>query len=482
MSDIRYVCLSDLHFGAENSILTHLAANSVEADPRAPTAVLIGLLECLDALISRNQDSHRPTLILCGDILELALATDNIAAMAFDRFIDLAFNPGHRLFDNRIYFVPGNHDHHLWESAREQQYATYVSSVSPDVDLEIPWHTTRMFAQTDSRSVDAILLSALIHRHPGCADISVQTVYPNLALRTDDGRRCAVVHHGHFLESIYRLMTTVKDMAFPGRPARPDIWDWEAENFAWIDFLWSTLGRSGDAGKDVGLIYASFQSDFAMHRLARNLAAGISARLSGPWLWRQVERRLVQVATDRIAADVGRLERSQPTVVLTPRGEQALRGYIEGPLRRQFAAEHHEPPEELIFIFGHTHKPFEQMLVNTSYTRVDVYNTGGWVVDTLQPVPLQGGAAILLDADLNAVSLRLYNQALDGTPSSVRLAVSDPRVDNPLYRRLLPAVDAGAGWAGFTQAASTLVAERYHDLEVILRLRGELPTDRHPNA
>jgi hypothetical protein len=46
----------------------------------------------------------------------------------------------------------------------------------------------------------------------------------------------------------------------------------------------------------------------------------------------------------------------------------------------------------------------------------------------------------------------------------------------------LPAVDAGAGWAGFTQAASTLVAERYHDLEVILRLRGELPTDRHPNA
>ena len=254
MSDIRYVCLSDLHFGAENSILTHLAANSVEADPRAPTAVLIGLLECLDALISRNQDSHRPTLILCGDILELALATDNIAAMAFDRFIDLAFNPGHRLFDNRIYFVPGNHDHHLWESAREQQYATYVSSVSPDVDLEIPWHTTRMFAQTDSRSVDAILLSALIHRHPGCADISVQTVYPNLALRTDDGRRCAVVHHGHFLESIYRLMTTVKDMAFPGRPARPDIWDWEAENFAWIDFLWSTLGRSGDAGKDVGLI------------------------------------------------------------------------------------------------------------------------------------------------------------------------------------------------------------------------------------
>jgi hypothetical protein len=35
--------------------------------------------------------------------------------------------------------------------------------------------------------------------------------------------------------------------------------DWpgpEPENFAWIDFLWSTPVRSGQVGTDMGLIYA----------------------------------------------------------------------------------------------------------------------------------------------------------------------------------------------------------------------------------
>ncbi len=33
------------------------------------------------------------------------------------------------------------------------------------------------------------------------------------------------------------------------------IWEIEKENFAWIDFFWSTLGRSGNMGSDVELIY-----------------------------------------------------------------------------------------------------------------------------------------------------------------------------------------------------------------------------------
>ena len=43
----------------------------------------------------------------------------------------------------------------------------------------------------------------------------------------------------------------------------------------------------------------------------------------------------------------------------------------------------------------------------------DVYNSGGWVVDTVQPQPLHGGAVILVDENLNAASMRFYNESAD---------------------------------------------------------------------
>ena len=71
-------------------------------------------------------------MILLGDILELALADDNVAAMVFWRFLDLAMPPGRELFEKIIY-IPGNHDHHLWESARETQYVlNYLAKTTPN--------------------------------------------------------------------------------------------------------------------------------------------------------------------------------------------------------------------------------------------------------------------------------------------------------------------------------------------------------------
>ncbi len=47
-----------------------------------------------------------------------------------------------------------------------------------------------------------------------------------------------------------------------------------------------------------------------------------------------------------------------------------------------------------------------------------VYNTGGWVVETVDPAPVHGGAAVLLNENLDVVSLRMYNEA-DG-PVTIR--------------------------------------------------------------
>jgi hypothetical protein len=78
MNDIRYVCLSDIHLGAENSILTRLTSVSnaivkLKADPTTASEVMVHLVNCLRLLISQHHGPQKPTLILNGYALELAL-------------------------------------------------------------------------------------------------------------------------------------------------------------------------------------------------------------------------------------------------------------------------------------------------------------------------------------------------------------------------------------------------------------------------
>ena len=148
MPDIRYVCLSDMHLGAQNSLLTNLTPNNATSDPSVASPVLTSLVECLRELLSHNEGPEKPTLILAGDVLELALTTDNVAAMAFERFVELILPPDKAkwLFKDIVY-IPGNHDHHLWETARETQYVKYLQTPQqrPGEFLDIPWHATSMF-------------------------------------------------------------------------------------------------------------------------------------------------------------------------------------------------------------------------------------------------------------------------------------------------------------------------------------------------
>ncbi|MDP8937069.1 MAG: metallophosphoesterase, partial [Actinomycetota bacterium] len=275
MPDVRYVCLSDLHLGSENSVLSALDGDG-EVDGHLTAPALAGLVDCLGEIVSRNEDrSTRPTLVLGGDILEMALSAENRAAMVFERFADLAFPEGGGIFADTVYFVPGNHDHQLWESSREQQYAGYVRHAAAGGILHPPWPISRMLAFDDPNPVESALLNALVQRRPHRAGMAVRAVYPNMAIPSDDGRRWVVFHHGHFVESLYRVVSTVRDLLFPERSSPVDVWDIEAENGPWIDAMWTALGRSGEASAGLGGAgHDALKSDKAMRRLAAGLAAG----------------------------------------------------------------------------------------------------------------------------------------------------------------------------------------------------------------
>ncbi len=480
MPDIRYVCLSDMHLGEEDSLLTNLKVASPELDHTAPSPVMEQLVKCLRALVLENEDKTRkPTLILNGDILEMALATENQAAVCFDRFIELIMPQGNELFE-KIIFIPGNHDHHLWESARETQYVNYISKIDPNdiksgtKKLDPPWHTTNIFVENNPNRVTAYFMTKLIQRFSHLKEAIITTAYPNFGLLNSDGKRCILFHHGHFVESIYQLMSTLKTLIFPDRQMPKHIWDIEAENFAWIDFFWSTMGRSGEAGQDIEIIYEKMQNSKELKKLLYNAVDGIAKKYDLPgwdFLTANAIKGLLDLAIDRISKG----ERKQADKILSDDANKGLFSYINGPMKEQILNELDkvrnisEMPTDVTFVFGHTHKPFEQdMNFKEIPNWTNVYNTGGWVVETEKPEPLHGGAVVLIDENLNATSLRMYNESEDANKYLVTVKESiHPGEDNNLFHKRISGLvnPSATPWKEFSTAVARAVSVRAQNLK-----------------
>jgi hypothetical protein len=493
--DIRYVCLSDLHLGEQHGLLTGVDREG-NVDPLVGSvAVLEKLVLCFQELFGAQQT--KPTLILLGDALELALTTDNVACMAFERFVHLTLVEG-RLFD-RIVYVPGNHDHHLWESARETQYVDkYLGGVakagvnagggndSPlGIQLKAAWHTTSMFIlEKPERQTDLYLLSALVHRFPELEESRVLAAYPHLGLRTPNGRRAVVLHHGHFLEELYHLMSTLRGLMFGKATVDETLEEIEATNFAWIDFFWSTMGRSGSLGPKIDLLYTIMaQRPNQLRDYVDNLASGLAERLKFidlpghvlDFLGEPVEKKILELLLDQLFARAGS---SQLRIAGEACGDtlrESIRRHLAGPVAAAMldeCVEHSAPgytarfPEELAFVIGHTHKPFvrrERVAfpgaagVPPREQTVDVYNLGGWVADTVTADPLHGAAALLLDDDLQPAYLHLYQE--EGLP---RVTVGPSPAGVPPQTGLSQQVDAvlAAQPQAWTDFSATVVAVR----------------------
>jgi hypothetical protein len=377
------------------------------------------LAACITSLLADNA-GVKPTLVLLGDIVEFALAKDEVASMAFQRLMELTMVPGHELFD-AVWLVPGNHDHHLWEGAREAQYADYIGWRDPALPLEHPWHSTRMLHEHDEHKVGSPLLSAVLRRaRIGAAPSSVPAIYPNLALRR--GRRCIVFHHGHYIEWPYRLFTMANEYAFEVRP--PDhVGELEADNFAWIDFFWSGVGRCGSAGQSIQYAYEHLQTpaekDELLDRIARGFARSTRNRT---WLPAGVEDFAQELTFRAMLGFVVQTADSWGRKAYF-RGKDAaaahasgVREYLQTYVLEQITRECGEDlPEDVTFVFGHTHRPREDasIAIEGLARPVRTFNTGGWVHETPERHGDLGAALVVIDDDLDAVSLHLYRELAD---------------------------------------------------------------------
>ena len=155
-----------------------------------------------------------------------------------------------------------------------------------------------------------------------------------------DGQKCVIFNHGHYVESLYSLMSTLNTMVFPDRKRPTVVYDLEAENFAWIDFFWSTMGRSGGVGRDIGLVYDKLQDEKQVKKLIANLSAGLVEKYNPPKWIEGVETQGLTWLLDIILGTTAGLERNKPAQLLSSDAQQGLQSYMEGPLLEQIRVEH----------------------------------------------------------------------------------------------------------------------------------------------
>ncbi|HEY1738088.1 MAG TPA: hypothetical protein VGI86_05225, partial [Acidimicrobiia bacterium] len=142
--------------------------------------------------------------------------------------------------------------------------------------------------------------------------------------------------------------------------------------------------------------------------------------------------------------------------------------FLNGPLWHQLrVVESHEDPSELVFVFGHTHKPFCDTLRYAGYgAPVARYNTGGWVVDSLRPLPGHGGAVLLFDEELRAANVEVFRRHGSANVVSVHSASSEHEVFGAQVRAALEA-DAPM-WSSLCSTIDHETPHRYRSLRAMI--------------
>ena len=454
---IRHVVLSDCHLGARDSLLTHVHKTGEIAD--GPSEVLAAFANGLRETLG---DAPRPQLVLLGDALDLGLSPFGDVSKSFLQLLD-AFFPegGSELVEREIIYVAGNHDHHLWRIAQDNGFLTALENGELPGDLD---SVTHIFGTPSHR---CRLMESLFTHRPHLGDASVRIAYPNWGIADNSTGRAVVMHHGHYLDGMYRALSNVRGFLECNEPRPETMRQLEQENGPWIDFLWSDLGSAGDIGTEVGSLYGTMLSAGASHdfaeSIARRITGGLHAKLGinpkMPLKYGVTLDNLIRAGVDLTAGRAAERQRDGYGHVLGEDEIEDIGWYLGTPMAHQMRQELSDMPKEMSFIFGHTHKPFQDELkVDGFDVPVGIFNTGGWVLDEPTLMPVQGCAAMLVSDELEVASLRLFNDPTDGTIAPVRVEGSG-RLTRLVDETSTAVERASDHWADFSRIVHGRIIE-----------------------
>ena len=474
----NYVCLSDLHLGARYSILSsrdELARFNVAEK----SDCLVQLAEGLRRYIPKVYGDSLPKLILLGDLVDLDFASMTDVVRSLDVMIEVFFSDEEiPIFQKEIIFIPGNHDHRFWQNEKDKLFLERYQQQEYKSEERIAYQTSDLFR---SESLPSNFLNQL--PFVKAKGLSFELRYPNWGLKQTNTDAVAskqvIFHHGHYIEPLYRLMTTVNQLI--SNIEDPSIEELERQNGGWINFFWSSLGASPAQRDNAVLLFDIMQNPAATYKYSQRLA-----RLVGDYLSTQVgmspsntiinNLTLEKLMTGIFSSTLGRgfqAERASSKNALSEEGWEGLHWYLSKPLYRQIleASISQGLPApinpktietETTFIFGHTHKPFQDSLgVKGFKAPVKILNSGGWVVDQPGFSSIQGGAVIFVDEHLNSASLRLFQAPVNGEMPAVKAeGVSGSEADsNALLKKMQENLEP-EHWEAFQNSAREAIELR----------------------
>ncbi len=430
----QYVCLSDLHLGAKYSILSarELENQRFFYRSRQQSQSLELLVDALRHYVPSVYGEDLPKLVLNGDCLDFDFGSLEDIVNAFTQVMSLLFDPSKPpLFQAEVIYLPGNHDHRIWEQMKDQLLVDNILKAGTGNSFG----QNQISALYDNTGLASLLLNALLKKAglDECCKINLH--YPNLGLKGANNKRL-YIHHGHYVEGIYRAMSQLNALLVEKEVI--DLNELEAQNGGWIDFLWSSLGASESQMNTMVWLYTMSQDAAASHHSCKRLARYIcdyldktySVSASSTVAGGMSLEKLVVTLLDVSLGQIFQSERAAYHEALSDSAIEGLQWYLSKPLHKQICeAEEISADSELSFpcsfIFGHTHKPFQASLPVVGFrANVNVYNSGGWVLDEAESTDKQGAAIIFVDKDLNVASLRLFDapvNARDADISGVRV-------------------------------------------------------------
>ena len=216
-------------------------------------------------------------------------------------------------------------------------------------------------------------------------------------------------------------------------------------------------------------IYDKMQDRDAFKNLLYQLADDLARKHDIPGWDDMMDTQFLRWAFSAVVDKMRGAERTRTYAFLSDDAKKGLRAYMSGPLKDQIDNEcGANPPRNVTFVFGHTHKAFQDDMTFQGYPQWSgVYNSGGWVVESVEAQPLHGGAVILADDNLDVVSLRMYNENQDPERYAVRVeeALHPGVPTNELFKMVTEIVNPSFDpWKSFSDAAAEAVRVREENL------------------
>ena len=203
---LRIAAVSDLHLGAQNSYLN-----------------IAKVRQRLVSNIRERSGGHLGGLFLVGDILDLTVGHFPGPWLAAKEFLDSLLGDGLEVDD--IFYLPGNHDHHIWVQLVEyKEILQKLDSMTRNSVTK--GETADLFSQT------AYGYPTPLHGlFPERVRKKVRFVYPFYSHVEPHTRTRFVFHHGHYFDP---AITPLAEFAVKRYKETRKI---EAMNLAYIESL-----------------------------------------------------------------------------------------------------------------------------------------------------------------------------------------------------------------------------------------------------